>query len=89
MVLCWKVLLLFYIMFFYGYLLNTYAKTNLNPDIFLDYLISEQVNNNVILFKINLDQLHIRHSMPSEFKKGSLAKEAARNIRSVDLNEAL
>lgn len=38
---------------------------------------------------MSLDQTHIRHCMLYEFKKGSSATEAARNIRSVYGNEAL
>ena len=37
---------------------------------------------------MGLDQMHIRHCILYEFKKGSKASQAARNIRSVYKNEA-
>ena len=37
---------------------------------------------------MGFDQMHIRHCILYEFKKGSKASQAARNIRSVSKNEA-
>ena len=37
---------------------------------------------------MGFDQMHIRHCILYEFKKGSKAQQAARNIRSVYKNEA-
>ena len=37
---------------------------------------------------MGFDQMHIRHCISYEFKKGSKASQAARNIRSVYKNEA-
>ena len=37
---------------------------------------------------MGFDQMHIRHCILYEFKKGSKASQAARNIRSVCKNEA-
>ena len=37
---------------------------------------------------MGFDQMHIRHCILYEFKKGSKASQAARNIRSVYKNEA-